>query len=259
MGSANDPIVMVTPDVLIYAPNDTRRTAVRWYTRSGQVRQDAGQVPPHMGWPTICPDGKRAILLGAQGQETWIERVDLSSMTSQPLTPADEWNSYQVWSPADDRLLYSSQRGSHFTIRSMDPESPDTDDSLLSTSRYTIPDACSRDGRYLLLTSENPGTGLDVLVADRSLGWKTRAVLATKSSEWFPTFVAHETQVAYVSDASGRNEIWVADFPEARHRTQLTHSGSAEWGDSRRTFWAIGDSIVFLAPDNLTLRSLRLR
>src|SRR5262249_1203216 len=127
------------------------------------------------------------------------------------------------------------------------------------TARYPSPDACSRDGRSLLLTSENPGTGMDVLVADRSLGWKTRAVVATKSSEWFPTFVAHETQVAYVSDASGRNEIWVADFPEARHRTQLTHSGSAEWGDSRRTFWAIGDSIVFLAPDNLTLRSLRLR
>src|SRR5262249_3718671 len=33
-GDINDPIVMVTPDVLIYAPDDARPTAAYWYTRT---------------------------------------------------------------------------------------------------------------------------------------------------------------------------------------------------------------------------------
>src|SRR5262249_13752821 len=66
MGGADDPIVMVAPGVLVYAPEDVRPTVAAWYTRQGLRESVLGELGPHIGYPSICPDGRRAIALGVQ-------------------------------------------------------------------------------------------------------------------------------------------------------------------------------------------------
>ena len=51
--------------------------------------------------------------------------------------------------------------------------------------------------------------------------------------------------IAYVTDASGRDEVWVASFPTAKIRRQVSIDGgtSPQWGEGSR-------EIVYVAPNH---------
>jgi Tol biopolymer transport system component len=53
--------------------------------------------------------------------------------------------------------------------------------------------------------------------------------------------------VAYESDETGRDEIYIASFPDAKRRLQVTSGGGAfpQWGpDGRELFYISGDGML---------------
>jgi len=65
--------------------------------------------------------------------------------------------------------------------------------------------------------------------------------------------------VAYQSDETGRNEIYIASFPDARRKLQVTAGGGTfpQWGpDGRELFYISGDGVLTVVslrsgPDGL--------
>jgi dipeptidyl aminopeptidase/acylaminoacyl peptidase len=60
-----------------------------------------------------------------------------------------------------------------------------------------------------------------------------RPVVATEFSEYAPSISPDGKYMAYVSNQSGRYEVWVCTFPDGQERWQISNAGGSEPGWSR--------------------------
>jgi serine/threonine-protein kinase len=110
----------------------------------------------------------------------------------------------------------------------------------------------SRDGRRLLYGTTGAATGRDVWIYssdDRT----TKPFLDTPPNEFSASFSPDGQWVAYVSDESGRAEVYVRPFPGPGSRTQVSIDGGTApvWSrDGRELFFAKGNTL-FTTPVSL--------
>jgi hypothetical protein len=111
----------------------------------------------------------------------------------------------------------------------------------------------SRDGRYVLYESFDPETKRDLWVGQVTPGGQpvpgieAKPYLRGPSSEWHGRFSPDQGWVAYDSDETGRSEVYIASFPDARRRLQVTSGGGSfpQWGpDGRELFYISGDGML---------------
>jgi len=111
----------------------------------------------------------------------------------------------------------------------------------------------SRDGRYVLYESFDAETKRDLWVAQLAPdgrpaeGVQPKPYLRGPSSEWHGRFSPDQSWVAYDSDETGRSEVYIASFPDARRRLQVTSGGGSfpQWGpDGRELFYISGDGML---------------
>jgi dipeptidyl aminopeptidase/acylaminoacyl peptidase len=87
------------------------------------------------------------------------------------------------------------------------------------------------DGRTVLFGLMNMADyGSDLLLVDVDGGAPLRPYLVGPGFEGMPSLSPDGRWVVYLADASGRMEVWVADFPEARGRWQISTGFSPSAG-----------------------------
>ena len=122
----------------------------------------------------------------------------------------------------------------------------------LLASQYNIcPWSFSPDGRRLAYYEGNPKTGADIWTItldtsdpDHPKVGKPEPFLATPLNEWGPMFSPDGRWIAYGSDESGTQEVYVRPFPAGRGgKWQISNSGGTYRGRTRslpqrmRKFW----------------------
>jgi Tol biopolymer transport system component len=124
---------------------------------------------------------------------------------------------------------------------------------LLDVPEPASPLEWSPDGQSLLYLRIAGATAQDVWVfsaADK----KRRPFLRSAANEWAATFSPDGHWVAYVSDESGRPEIYVRPFSGPGSKSQVSIDGGTApvWSrDGREMFFAKGDTL-FAAPVQFT-------
>ena len=88
-----------------------------------------------------------------------------------------------------------------------------SEDVLLEDNLDKYPVSWSPDGRFILYDSIGSATGLDLWVLPLSGDRKPVPFLTTKFNEAAGQFSPDGRWVAYQSDESGKNEVYVAPFP----------------------------------------------
>ena len=84
----------------------------------------------------------------------------------------------------------------------------------------------SRDGRFILYTSRaGDEYGWDIFALPMEGDRKPIPLVKTKFNELFATFSPDGKYIAYHSNESGRPEIYVQEFPEARNKWQVSTEG----------------------------------
>ena len=105
----------------------------------------------------------------------------------------------------------------------------------LTTSEYTqIPMSWSPDGQLLAFVEINPTTGYDIWVL-RLSDRKAQPFLRTPFNEAAPRFSPDGRWLAYISDESGRFEIYVQPYPGPGGKWQISTEGGTEpvWNPER--------------------------
>ena len=116
---------------------------------------------------------------------------------------------------------------------------------LLEDNLDKYPTSWSPDGRFILYRTGGGQTGSELFVLPLSGDRKPVPFLNTQFNEGFGQFSPDGRWVAYRSNESGRNEIYVAPFPGPGGKWQISTAG----GDRPR--WRHdGTEIFYLAPDN---------
>ncbi len=152
-----------------------------------------------------------------------------------------------VFHPDGKRLFYSAIANGPWAIWEMPlPGGKDAKPFLESETTKTSTDI-SPDGRYLMFREYNSGTRGDLkyvaLEGDRT----ERTYIATADDETHATFSPDGRWVAYVSDDSGRKEIYVAAFPDPARRFRVSSAGGMQprWSrDGKELYYIQADQLM---------------
>ena len=156
--------------------------------------------------PRISPDGTRLaveVLESNQGTHIWI--VNLKSRTATPLTAQGE-SAYPVWTSDSQSVIYRSNRGGIQGTYRQRADGSDAPELLYAMA--AVPTDVSPDGTVALY-SVNPQDIHTFRLEDKS----PSEFLATPALEHMPMFSPDGKWLAYTSNESGKNEVWVRRYP----------------------------------------------
>lgn len=173
--------------------------------------------------PRFSPAATMAVV-GVRGETSDLWLIDLTRTTATRLTDAGD-NFAAIWTPDGSAVVFSSNREGPSNLYQLDPGAPDRVRRLTTSGCEQVPGAVARDG-HVLFTQYDPETGADLWIRDPR--GDVRPLLATRFHEYSPALSPDEAWVAYTSDASGIDEVYVAQYPSLRGRQQVSRGGGAE-------------------------------
>jgi len=224
--------------VLAYGGSASISTELRWFDRSGKPLDRA--VPPAPYWDfDLSPDEKRvAVTHASAAMDIWL--VDLARAVPTRFTFEPGIDLYPNWSPDGSRIAFSSDREGVSNIYSKVSSGAGRDELLLKTPLPKVISDWSPDGRYILYSANNPKTKADLwvlpLTGDRAPRAPPFPFLETEFNERQGSFSPDGRFLAYVSDESGRLEVYVRPFSEAPSgppsgpgaKTRISTAGGAD-------------------------------
>jgi serine/threonine-protein kinase len=201
-----------------------------WVDRAGE-RLRTGEFQRRLMGPKFSPDGTRlavaAELWGQSGMHIWIE--DLSRGTFSRLTfERDNW--WPIWSPDGERIAFTSVEGSRsWNLFWKLVDGSGEAERLTHGELGRQPMTWSRDGAVLVFhQSLPPEPGWDVLSVAVNGEAEPQPLLSSRFEELQPELSPDGRWLAYVSDETGRSEVYVRRYPDLSDKWQLSNEGGAE-------------------------------
>jgi eukaryotic-like serine/threonine-protein kinase len=196
-------------------------------------------------FPHLSPDGRR-LAVPIEEQQTQIWLYDLARETLTRLTFEGNDNILPVWTPDGKHVAFRSNKEGPENIYW---QLADGSGGLerLTTSEYTnSPNSWSPDGQLLAFSESSPTTGTGIWVL-RLSDHKAQPFLRTAFSVTAARFSPDGHWLAYVSNESGRNEIYVQPYPGPGGKWQISTDGGKEpvWNpNGRELFYRSGDKMM---------------
>jgi hypothetical protein len=160
--------------------------------------------------PRFSPDGQRISVdfNGPDGRDVWILNLADGAFTRATF---DRDGHDANWSKDGKSLAYTSFRRGVFGVHRIRPGSTQSSDSLLTSPRLAYSGIWLRDESALVtvgqsLTSE---TNLDIAINRNGGRGPIEPIVATKFVEEYPALSPDEQWLAFTSNQSGREEVYV--------------------------------------------------
>jgi Tol biopolymer transport system component len=247
---------------LVYQPNIPRQMRLQWMDRGGKDLETVAEGGLTQA-VQLSPDGKRVL---ANRLDPDTELADVWILETAPRA----WSRFTFepthvpearWSPDGKQIVYMSRRQGVFRIERKLADGSGTSETLLESGRWVAPRSWSPDGRELLYESVDPETGFDLWDMPLSSDRHPVPFVQTRFNEGNAAFAPGGKWVAYVSDKSGQNEVYVRPFAKPGAELQVSsgttmcpHGGCApppRWrADGRELFYISGNWKLMSVPIN---------
>jgi serine/threonine-protein kinase len=191
-------------------------------------------------------------LLNGPANEVWVKQLDAGPLTRLSFDGA--LNYRPAWRPDGRTLSYTSNRDSSrsqlYVVRADGSSRPErifpADSSQVDEADW------SRDGRWLVYRAGVSAGFRDIYA--RGLGGDTTriTVAAGPFDEYMPALSPDGRWIAYVSQESGREEVFVRPFPETdRARWQVSTAGGVApaWAHSGRELFYVTRTDTLVAVE----------
>ena len=231
------------------------------------VRRD-GTVSPLFGngrelfFPRLSPDGRRLALTSPLGAnfDVYVLALDRLALDRVTTDPGEDFG--PVWSPDGTRLAFSGEEfhtseGPHGVWQTGPEERLEllmrTPSEGQRIGNWDFPTSWSRDGKWIAYTRERNHNS-DVEVIPTAAPGTSRPFMSDPNAqEYGASFSPDSRFIAYVSDQSGDEEVYVQSFPEPGGRTRISTNGGTEpvWNPSgRELFYRHGDELMSVRFDH---------
>ena len=237
---------------LVYASGaviGTRPTTLVWVDRQGNTTPLNTELRDHLR-PRLSPDGTRVTvdIDSDDGRDIWVAGLERGTVSR--LTVEGE-NQAPIWTPDGTRVVFASTRSGSDGIDIYWAPADRSGDSepLLTREFRQYPYSWSSDGRLLAFSDVHPTTGRDIWVLP--VGDDPEPFLVTAFNERAPAFSPDDLWLAYVSDESRREEVYVRPYPGPGPRVQISIDGG------REPVWsADGTELVFRSLDGTDMMTV---
>ena len=230
-----------------------------WVDREGTI--SPLELPPRRyGPPRLSPDGSllAETVLEDQNLDIWLRDLDRGTRSRFTFEDASDFN--PIFTPDGRTIIYNGEEP-QFTVyrRPVDGSAEPT--LLLREPIDTLPTDVSPDGRLLVVTYADTETDSDIWLVPLDGGDAPRPFLRTRFSEHMGVVSPDGRWLAYVSNESGRSEVYALAFPDGGSRIQISNAGGEEpaWsprGDELFYRSRAGFMSVPIDPDRSTGTSL---
>jgi eukaryotic-like serine/threonine-protein kinase len=238
--------------VLVYRTGSVGGASqLTWFDRKGKVLGTAGEPGTYINL-ALSPDGTRAAVTRSDlSGAVWL--VDFSRGTTTRFTFGDSISLFGTWSPDGSRIVFASNRSGVMDLYQKLASGVKDEELLLKSSENKFPTSWSRDGRFLLYRTSDPKTNkYDLWVLAFEDVKKPFPFLSTEFNNAEGGFSPDGHWVAYVSDESGRYEIYVRTF--SPNSTAEVSDTGGKWlistnGGNQPRWGGDGKELYYLAPD----------
>jgi Tol biopolymer transport system component/tRNA A-37 threonylcarbamoyl transferase component Bud32 len=211
------------------------RAVLKWFRRDG-APADAVASPARYSGLALSPDGRRLVFSrfdAIGGRDVWLR--DLQQGVETKLT-ADGDSMRPIFSKDGASVVFSSARANppNLYTRVLDGGGGDEQRSRSQLENYAT--SWSSDKAAIVYESMDPRTKSDLWSVRLEKNEHAPLPLNTPFNESAGALSPDGRWLAYVHDGSGRAEVWVANFPSASIRRQVSGEGgeAPEWrGDGK--------------------------
>ena len=165
-------------------------------------------------FPRLSPDGRliafRRLDPASGAGDLWLEDVASHITTRLTSHPGYDW--IPIWSPDGHRVAFASNREATMDLyeKSIDGSAPER--LLLKSDKRKTPTDWSRDGEFLLFQQEDPASGWDLWALPMKGDRQPFPVLHSEFNERDGAFSPDGQWLAYTSDETGGNQVYVRPF-----------------------------------------------
>jgi Tol biopolymer transport system component/DNA-binding winged helix-turn-helix (wHTH) protein len=244
--SAIDPTV-ASDGTLVYRDAGSQRLI--WRDRRGTQVGSIGAPVDGVFYPALSPDGRSVAVETLENGtlDIWVynlERGARARLTAHPATDI-----VPVWSPAGDVIAFSSYRSGNIDILTRKADGSGDTETLAATPRNERVSDWSRDGRYILYSIFEPKNGFDIWYMERKEhgAWESHPLLQSASNEIAARLSPDGRYFAYVSDETGREEVYVRSFPSGNRKWSVSAHGGRQirWRrDGRELFYVEAGALI---------------
>jgi hypothetical protein len=215
--------------------NALARRSLVWLDDTGESIVAINDPQEGMQGPSVSPDGYRIAITSreAESRDIWIHDTRRGTKTRLTFGPVDVYA--PAWSADGTDLYYASADDEIFAKQADGGGTA----KLITSGRQPQP---SRDGKHLLFTRIGQAAD-DIWHLPLEDGAEPRTLFATDADEDHPQLSPDGRYLAYESNESGRDEIFLTRFPDVSGKWQV----SAKGGRSPR--WSADGNELFFAAD----------
>jgi len=202
----------------------------------------------------VSPDGQKVAAAETDfvtgGATIWI--FDLPSKVRSRFTFGTGGNSGPTWSPDGSQVAIATSRSGAFNVYVKPITGAAEEKALHPSPEDERPQSWSPDGRFLVIDSRpqsrqnSPEISILPLTGDGNPFSYLNASYANSGGQLSPD----GRWLAYVSNESGRPEVYVTAFPQAKGKWQVSSTGATtpRWRrDGRELFFCGTDGILIAA------------
>ncbi len=237
---------------LAFQSGGAQKPQLIWFDRSGKQLGTVGE-PADYSNPSLSADDKRLAVsirdLKTKMRDIWLFDLARGGKSRFTLDPADDLN--PVWSKDGGRIFFTSDRKGQRDIFQKKVNAPGEDELICAAPEMKNVCDISPDGRLLIYnTNRGANNSNDMWLLPLEGEREPKPFLKTRFDEGDAVISPDGRWVAYCSDESGRDEVYVATFPQFSERWQVSVDGGNEpqWRrDGKELFFTKNDRKLMAA------------
>jgi len=248
--SAEVPLVDISRSgTVVYSATTAFSTLVS-VARNGEEQVLNGERRTYTN-PRTSPDGQRLIV---QAGDLWLQdlsRGTFSRLTNGSILP----NGFPIWLP-DGRVMYRSSTG--LTIQGTGgPE--DAPQVVSGTNELDYPGAVAPDNDTLVFLRSTEATSFNILTLSLRQPANAKPLRQSPAYESGARLSPDGRWMTWVSNETGRNEVYLSAFPGPAERVPVSTDGGTQaiWNpNGKEIFYRLDDKMI--AVDVTTSPALKL-